>query len=256
MNTEPINEYKSLLPADWNVPQVFRDRLGERVGRQRAMMVDGHLLIVLHKPPQKTEAYREGRFFWQDTNGNWKAHAKGDKVTTITRHLDEYEQRINEFETRYHQADSSDDYFTTLGELAPLLRATRNLHHTLQDARQLLKEDRELIDYRDRAYTLERKADLLYQDSRNGLDYAIAKQHEEQAKNSEEMALAAHRLNVLAAFFFPIATLSAIFGVNLHHGYEEVDGPIPFLIVLGIGLITGFLLKAYVTRKPKKQVTK
>ncbi|MAT14169.1 MAG: hypothetical protein CMJ46_02755 [Planctomyces sp.] len=249
MKTEPVNEYKSLLPADWSVPQVFRDRLGERVGRQRAMKDDGHLLIVLHGPPGKDDAHREGRFFWQDPAGKWKAHSKGEKVTTLSRHLDDYEREINELETEFNSADSSDDYFQTLGDLAPMLRATRNLHITLQQARQLLKEDRELIDYRDRAYVLERKVDLLYQDARHGLDYAIAKQHEAQAKSAQQMALAAHRLNVLAAFFFPIATLSAIFGVNMKHGFEEFDGPVPFLAVLGVGLLTGFILKAYVTRK-------
>ncbi|QDU79028.1 CorA-like Mg2+ transporter protein [Polystyrenella longa] len=247
--SEPINEYESLLPAEWNVPQVFRDRLGERVGRQRAMMIDGHLLIVLHEPPSQDDDHRNGRFFWQDEAGQWRVHSQGKKVKSITGHLDNYESRINELETEYNQADSSDDYFKTMGDLAPLLRATRNLHTTLQQARQLLKEDRELIDYRDRAYALERRADLLYHDARNGLDYAIARQHENQAKHNQQMALSSHRLNVLVAFFFPIATLSAIFGVNLEHGYEQVDGPIPFLTTIAVGLATGFILKAYVTRK-------
>ena len=42
---------KSILPATWEVPAEFRSRLGEKAGRQRAMMAEGHLLLVReHKP--------------------------------------------------------------------------------------------------------------------------------------------------------------------------------------------------------------
>ncbi len=53
----------TLLPSDWNVPAVFRQRLGESAGRQRVMAADGHLLLVLHAPPGADEAGRRGRFF-------------------------------------------------------------------------------------------------------------------------------------------------------------------------------------------------
>ena len=42
---------RSVLPYDWDVPEVFRKRLGEGAGRQRCMTADGHLLLVLHQPP-------------------------------------------------------------------------------------------------------------------------------------------------------------------------------------------------------------
>ena len=38
----------TLLPAPWQVPSVFRERMGTQVGRQRSMVADGHLLLVLH----------------------------------------------------------------------------------------------------------------------------------------------------------------------------------------------------------------
>ena len=61
---------------------------------------------------------------------------------------------------------------------------------------------------------------LLYNEARNSLDFSIARRGEEQARSSHRMAVSAHRLNLLAAFFFPIATLTALFGVNLRHGLE------------------------------------
>lgn len=108
--------------------------------------------------------------------------------------------------------------------------------------------DRDLILCRDRAYDIERAAELLYNEAKNALDFAIARRSEEQAAHSLRMALSAHRLNLLVAFFFPIATLSAVFGVNLAHGYEQQFAPLPFLGVLLLGLGSGLLLKSFVTR--------
>ena len=65
---------RSILPAVWQVPQEFRDRLGDRAGRQRAMAADGHLLLVLHRPPGPEDAERSGRFFWRRslrTGASW-----------------------------------------------------------------------------------------------------------------------------------------------------------------------------------------
>jgi len=53
------------------VPDVFRRRLGEQSGRQRAMQHDGHLLLVLHAPPSPDSAERHGHVFWRDADGKW-----------------------------------------------------------------------------------------------------------------------------------------------------------------------------------------
>jgi hypothetical protein len=57
------------------------------------------------------------------------------------------------------------------------------------------------------------------------------------------MARASHRLNLLAAFFFPIVTLCSIFGVSLEHGIDKlIPPPFGFLGVIAIGLVLGFVL--------------
>ena len=66
------------------------------------------------------------------------------------------------------------------------------------------------------------------------------------------MATSAHRLNILAGFFFPIATLSAVFGVNLVHGYEQKPGPGPFLTLVAAGLLAGFCLTMFLQRPAAK----
>ena len=65
--------------------------------------------------------------------------------------------------------------------------------------------------------------------------------------------VAAHRLNILVACFFPIATMAAIFGANLGHGLESYDrqyAPFPLLAILGGGLFLGLLLTTFINRKP------
>jgi hypothetical protein len=121
----------------------------------------------------------------------------------------------------------------------------------LQEARQAVPGDRQLIVARDHAYELTRRADLLHHDAKNGLDFAMAWQAEQQADHSYQMAVATHRLNLLVAFFFPIATLMTIFGANLRHGLEGFDragGPLPLLLVLAAGLFAGVILTGFVTK--------
>jgi hypothetical protein len=69
------------------------------------------------------------------------------------------------------------------------------------------------------------------------------------------MAVSAHRLNLLAAFFFPIATLSAVFGVNLKHGLEDFPPPLLFIGVIALSLVFGGILTAFVTQTPEASST-
>ena len=240
----------SILPAIWEVPQEFRDRLGKKVGRQRAMHADGHLLLVLHDPPTPQDSERKGRLFWRQPDGQWHSNGLGDGPGALQKHLNHYADRVEQIEQSEEQAASSDDYFNVLEQLAPLHRATRNLHQVLQDARQLVSDDRDIINMRDRAYEVERVAELLYTGAQHALEYTVARRAEDEAKSSRQMAVAAHRLNMLAGFFFPIATLCAIFGVNLEHKLEDLPGPLPFLLLVIVGLIAGAVLTVFL-QSPK-----
>ena len=48
----------NVIPHNWDVPQVFRDRLGTHAGRQRTMHANGHLLIILHDVPKAEDPER------------------------------------------------------------------------------------------------------------------------------------------------------------------------------------------------------
>ncbi len=253
---------KSILPGTWQVPQQFRDRLGSHVGRQRAMQADGHLLLVLHAPPSPQDPQRVGRFFWRDEGGTWASNELGGGIAALHKHLDEYESMLSKVDQQEEKSRAADDYFDVLDRLAPLRRAAINLHTVLQNARKMVPDDRELIDARDRAYALERTAELLTTETKNSLELTVARQAEEQAAASQRMAFASHRLNILAAIFFPIATIVAIFGIDLDTlsaviGQDRKglvsDGrlsPLMLGLIVG-GLALGVVIAIIINRAPK-----
>lgn len=241
-----------LLPKAWQVPTEFRDRLGDEAGKQRIMRADDHLLVVLHAPPQPGQNLRLGKTFWRDPAGAWKPVALTHTDHPIGELLDAYEAAIDAAELQDDRATTAKEYFEILTALGPLVRASHNVHAVLQDARKAAPQDRQLILLRDRAYGLNRRAELLQQDAKNTLDFVIARQAEEQAQAAARQANAAHRLNVLAALFFPVLTAASVLGMNLRHGLEGLDGangPLPMLIVLSGGLLLGLILAAFVTKK-------
>ncbi len=246
----------SPLPMNWEVPEIFHQRLGDGPGRQRVMQADGHLLIVTHRPPRHGESNRSGRYFWRNPEGVLHSSDLGQGPSSMIKHLEEYNAAINKLEKAENDAQSSEEYFRVISELGPLLRSTRNLHTTLQSAREMVGNDRTMINFRDRSYDLERSAELLYNESKNELDFLIAQRTEQQAASSHRMAVSAHRLNILAAMFFPMVTLATIFGSSLQHGWETAAAPIPFFTMLIVGFVLGLLLNWFINVPVKPKARK
>jgi Mg2+ and Co2+ transporter CorA len=241
---------KSLLPKQWDVPQIFRDRLGAQAGRQRTMVAEGHVLLILHQLPDPAEPdRREAYFFWRSPEGQWRSTAPGSGVRALHEHLDVFGKAIDELEDRVESAASADDYFTVLMRTAPLLRTSRNAHRAIQEAREAARDDKDVIAARDRAGDIERAAELIHGYARDGLDFRVAKTGEEQARLTGEAGTAAHRLNLIAAVFLPITAVGAVLGMNLAHGFETKDAPWPFWMVTLASFLLGFVVKGAVTRK-------
>jgi hypothetical protein len=244
---------KSPLPTSWNVPQLFRDRLGEQAGRQRAMLADGHLLLVLHEPPTADHAHRGARLFWRAPDGTWQSNSLGPGPRSLRRHVEEFAAAVEKLEQLEEQTFRADAYHELLPQVTPLMRAAGHLHATLQEAREQVREDRDLIVCRDQAYAVHRAAELLNSDAHNGLQCAVARHAEEQAEISNQVALAGHRLNLMAAFFLPVATIASVCGMNLTTGYEDAHRPWPFVVAVAVGLVSGFLLSGSMqSRSPKE----
>lgn len=239
---------KTIVPEFWNIPEQIRERFGETAGRQRAMFAEGHLLLVLHAPPRRTDRVRIPRLFWRDPEGNWVSNYNGTGPGVLRRHIAEYADRAAELELPLNAEHSADHYFDALNEVAPLHRAVRNLHSSLQHARELVDEDKDIIVARDAAADIERTLELLHEDAKNGLDYTIAQKTEQQSHRSYEMAVSAHRLNLLAALFFPITALSSVFGMNISSGLESAGNSSLFWGILGAGFLIGILLTKLITK--------
>ena len=211
------------------------------------MFHDDHLLLVLHEPPSPNEKTRSGRFFWRDPDGQWRASERGG-ADGVELHLDEFDEQLSECESLENAATTPDEYFCALERLGPIHRTLCNLQQVLGEARKAVPSDRRIINWRDRAYDLTRTAELTYASARNGLDFAMAKRTEEHAMSARKMSVAAHRLNLLAAFFFPLATLASLMGMQ-SWPMQADRSPLVFLAILGAGLVSGALLTAFVSRR-------
>lgn len=238
-----VSTMKTLIPGQWAVPKRFRERVGESAGRQRQMTEDEHLLLVLHAVPEPGVAERAARLFWRDKAGAWKSAGQGSGVGALRGHLGEFEDAVDRQEQRLRAASSATEYFEVLKAATPLHRTSRNLLRTLQEAREAI-DDRELINLRDRAGEVERAAELLVSEARDGLDFTSAQQAEAQAKVSLELARDGHKLNTIAAVFLPITALASIFSMTLRSGLETWFSPWLFWVIVAAGVGLGFTMKA------------
>ncbi len=233
------------LPPFWqHLPDEIKIRLSQKhAGRQRAMAADGHLLLVLHKVPRPDAREREAAYFWRRPDGTWDS-SQGGGLLKLTEHVTQFEEAEAELGRLHEEATDADDHFRVIERVAPIVHSARNLHATLQAAREAFPADGDLIDLRDRAYEVERTLDLLYLETQHAIDFRTARQAEEEARLSLRSLEVANRLNTLAAIFFPIMALTSIFGMQLHSGLE--DTPVwVFWIVLAAGVAVGVVLSRW-----------
>jgi Mg2+ and Co2+ transporter CorA len=237
----------SIIPPHWHLPDAITERLGCGSGPQRAMREEGHLLLILHQIPLPDERRRKPALFWRHPSGQWESSLDDTGVKSLWKLMHDYETTLEALDDAEDDAKSALEFHNVLEALTPVLRATRGLHRATQQARDLIKADRDLIILRDKSADIERSAELLMQDAQFGLNFTAAKQAESQAESARFMATTAHRLNVLAAWFFPLTALASVFGMQLKHGWEESG--IAFWIVLALGIAAGVVMSRMIVRK-------
>ncbi len=244
-----------IIPPTWNLPESVRVRLGQNTyGRQRAIVEEGHLLLVLHKPPGPDDRGREGVLFWRNPAGEWQCNRGGPGPGGLKRHVQSYAELEGKLTQDYESADAMTALFDLQETLTPLVRASRGMHGAVQTAREAIKNDAFIIEVRDLAYEVERNMDLLLEDVRNAIHQAAAREAEAQAQAGKEALTASHRLNVLAALFFPLTATASLFGMSFSRGMDE-HIPGMFWLILAAGLVLGFMMMSWVTAKPKPAAT-
>jgi len=237
-----MNRYKTLIPKQWGIPEVFRRRLGQDVGRQRLMDEEEHLLVILHMPPTpEQKGMREGALFWIDERNQWKSIPETGGRSALAAHVQKYADLAKDLDAELDRAKTPHQVFEVIEQGAPLLRAARNMMAVLQELRETLEDDLEVLAIRDTAIKAERAADLLMQDAKATLDFLVASSAAKQAEQATQAATEAKKLNRLAAFFFPTVTLASVFGMNEPStvlAHASVWG------VLAIGIVSGAVLWA------------
>ncbi|HTF96114.1 MAG TPA: hypothetical protein VL995_08285 [Cellvibrio sp.] len=231
----------------WNLPAEITARLGsESWGAQRAILEAGHLLLVLHAPPKTDGNEREHEVFLRLPQGKWlhKGIDHGDHA--LTRYMEDYHQLYTQLENRFEKANKIDELFAVIDSLIPLARSSNNMKLALQTARESLGNDAFIIDMRDRSVDIARGFELLLADARLALEFRLARSAEAQARAAEIGNRAQHKLNILAAVAFPLMSVSAVFGMNLHSGLEGLPVLAFWLVFLG-GLGLGLFVKAWVS---------
>lgn len=238
-----------VIPDAWQVPASIRQRVGVTAGRQRAIVEEGHLLLIVHELPKEGEISRAAKLFWRAPDGTWRATGAGQSngLPVLKRHLDALRGAIQHLDGRVDAGKTAQDFFSVLNEATPLQRTSRNVHKALQEARDGV-EDKDIIALRDTAGELERAAELLVGDARNALDFTVAKSAEAQAASGVQAVEAQHRLNLLAALFFPVTAIGSILGINLRTGLEGAP-PVLFWIVLVLAFAVGFAIRGSLARK-------
>jgi len=238
----------SVLPKLWTtIPEAIRNRLGREAGPQRAMLEEDHLLLILHQIPVPDEHTRKAALFWRQPGGEWRSNLGGAALVALQDLLKAYDERLSKLEDAENGASTATEYHSVLEQLAPVLRSARGLHRALQQARELLKSEHGLINFRDQAAAVERNAELLLQDAQFGLNFTVAKQAESQAATAKQMAVTAHRLNLLAAVFLPLTALASVFGMEIHSQFR--DSPVNFWLICAFGLLMGTVLGGLLARR-------
>jgi CorA-like Mg2+ transporter protein len=239
------------IPKTWDLPESIRKRLGQSVGKQRLMDEDGHILMLLHQVPKaEDDEVREAMVVWRNPQGEWKSSPAGGGLTGLEGHLASYRTAIHDMDEKVEAAKTAREYFEVMRRMHPVQRSTRSLLEVMQAAREALPEETRLITLRDQAADLERGIELVASDAKAGMDFTLAESANQQAISAEIANREARRLNRLAAFFLPLATIVAVFGMNPPETiYRNPD----FWWVLAAGLVLGFLVHSLVAWNSRKR---
>ena len=119
----------------------------------------------------------------------------------------------------------------------------------IQKARELCRNDREILLLRDESVELERAIDLVHSDAKDGLDFVTAETSVKQAHTSHCATVETRRLNSLVAFFFPLVTLIGLFGIN---NPVLILTSISFWLIVILGLLLGWFLERLVFQSSTK----
>ncbi|GAA5484336.1 CorA family divalent cation transporter [Haloferula sargassicola] len=203
------------LPQWLDLEPEILSQISCRPGGQRCLSGGGELLLVVHEVPEPKVPERAARFFIRREEGEWD-DGEGHGLEALGRLLDRYQETIDRYEASIDELDTAAEVFAMIRHAGPIARTLRNLTVALRSAVDLAREDRQLIELRDRASDILRAAEILYHDAKLTLDFWQAESAEEHQEAAERLNVIAYRLNLLAGFFLPLVAMGGLLGMNVN----------------------------------------
>lgn len=223
------------------LPERWRGRVGNPVGRQRLLEEGDHLLVLIHEVPGRPEV---DWFFWTDDEGAWQSLPEPGGLLHWKRLLEEYEVVVDELEAGLKKAVSVEDYYRILQAEVAVGQPLKQVRLLAARVRRSRKKNRQLLEIRSIAEELDADLCLVEDGARLGMEALAAESAEKQRRISEQQARLGLRLNYLAAFFLPLMALGTVFGMNVPTGFE--DSRWVFGAIFAVGLLTGGILLRFV----------
>lgn len=229
------------LPGWLELDQELLGQISNRPGGQRCLTGDRELLLVVHEVPEARVPERSARFFVLRQNGTWDDGAGGG-LDSLAELMNRYEATIDRYEDEIEEADTAAEVFGLIRHAGPIARSSRNLAAVLTHAVELCKDDRKIMELRDRSYEIQRAAELLYHDAKLTLEFWQAESAEEHQAAAERLNVMAYRLNLLAGFFLPVVAMGGLLGMNVEIPQIFQNA---FWIILLAGMSLGLGLLVY-----------
>jgi hypothetical protein len=107
------------LPAGWDIPVEIRVHIGDRPGRQREIVADGHLVMVLHKASLTKLKHRESVYFWRARSGEWRCTERGQPKPVPEKLIKEYDDAVDVLRATHDNAVSATQKFAVLERVGP-----------------------------------------------------------------------------------------------------------------------------------------
>ncbi|MGE9266968.1 MAG: hypothetical protein ACQKBY_02630 [Verrucomicrobiales bacterium] len=233
-----VEEMIALLPEHW------RSRVGDPVGRQRLIEEGERLLVILHEVPGEKE---RDLFFWREEDQSWSSAPLAGGLRHWRKLLDEYEVVVDRLEAKLKQARTVRDYYCILKEEAPVGRALKQVRLIASRTRKMCKKNPEILEIRSVAEELDHDLSLVQEEAKLGMEALAAESAENQREMGEQQAAYGLKLNRLAAFFLPLMAFGALFGMNVPNGLEASGWA--FFAVFALGLTAGGVLVSLIGKE-------
>lgn len=176
-----------IAALEWELPEEKKTRLSHQPRLQRAIIADGHILMVLHKPPRPGKSTCEAVTFWRKPSGNWQCSEGCAALAELEQLVNDYDTAIAQIEEEWERSVDPHTPLKPPSQIGRFWRASVSLRDALQEATNAISESEERLDFQglcDRMNDIAWTSEILRTEAMNALRVYFTKQREVQANRS------------------------------------------------------------------------